>query len=157
MGEIAPEQDFTATLYDSDLEVRTLTWYYSSYLIPEGDVLSTPGDTRPFESPVGSIALYEQALMTDLRFLVPSFFRELLFFLGLAPGQLMLLADSHRMHDPMGVNLQGKHHLTLNEFFHYNYSKVYLLTWVPLGNLVGEIIDPELSKDELEELTAFIT
>lgn len=26
-----------------------------------------------------------------------------------------------------------------------------------MGNLVGEVVDPELSKDELEELIAFIT
>lgn len=33
----------------------------------------------------------------------------------------------------------------------------YLLNRVPLGYLVGEVADPELSKDELKELTAFIT
>lgn len=33
----------------------------------------------------------------------------------------------------------------------------YLLNRVPLGYLVGKVADPKLSKDELEELTAFIT
>ena len=33
----------------------------------------------------------------------------------------------------------------------------YLLNRVPLGYLVGEVVDLELSKDELEELTNFIT
>lgn len=58
MGEIYPEQNFTAALYGSKLGVWTLTWYYSTYLIPEGVVLSTPGDTRAFEAPVGSITLF---------------------------------------------------------------------------------------------------
>lgn len=32
-----------------------------------------------------------------------------------------------------------------------------MLNRVPLGYLVGEVADPKLSKDELDELTTFIT
>lgn len=89
MGEIAPEHYFTIVSYASKLGVRTLTRFYSTFLIFEGVVLSAPENTRAFEAPADSVALYEQALMMGLRFLVPLFFRELQFYLGLASGQLM--------------------------------------------------------------------
>lgn len=85
-GKISPKQDFIAANYGSKLGVQTLTRYYFTFLIPKGVILSAPGNTRTFEAPTGSIALYKQALMAGLRFLVALFFRELLFCLGLALG-----------------------------------------------------------------------
>lgn len=69
--------------------MKTLIPYYSTYLVPEGIHFTAPEDSRAFEAPVGSIALYEHALMAGLRFPVPLFMRELLFCLGLALGQLI--------------------------------------------------------------------
>lgn len=58
-GEIAPEEDFRAAQYSSELGNKTLTRYYSAYLIPEGVVLMALGDAQDFEASDGSVALYE--------------------------------------------------------------------------------------------------
>lgn len=88
-GEIAPEQDFKDAFYGSDLGVRTLPQYYSTYFIPKGIIFTAPGDSRAFKAPINSIVLYEQTLVAGFRFPIPLFFKELLLCLGLALGQLM--------------------------------------------------------------------
>lgn len=40
--EIAKEEDFRAAQYDFELGTKTLTRYYTTYLIPERVVLSAP-------------------------------------------------------------------------------------------------------------------
>lgn len=118
-GEIAPEEDLKAAQYGSQLGARTLTRYYSTYQIPDGVVLTTPGEAHAFEAPGGSVALYEQSLMTGLRFPVPWFLREFLLFLGLAPRQLMPNAWRIAIGCMVLWELAfgDRHHLTLSEFF----------------------------------------
>lgn len=125
-GEIALEQDFTVANYGYELGGRTLTRYYSAYFIPEEVVLSGPEDTRALKAPTGNIALYEKVLMTGLRFLVPSFFRELLLCLGLALGQLMPNAWQIAIGCMIlwELTFKEEHHLTLKEFFHCYCPKV---------------------------------
>lgn len=86
VGEIALEVDFRATLYGFELGERTLTRYRSTYLIPEGVLLTTLVEAWAYKTPIGNVELYEQTLMVGLRFSVPRFLKNLLFYLGLAPG-----------------------------------------------------------------------
>lgn len=119
-GEIAPEEDLKAAQYGSELGARAIARYYPTYQIPKGVVLTAPGEAHAFHAPGGSVALYEQALMVGLRFPVPWFLRELLLYLGLAPGQLM----PNTWQIAIGcmvlweLAFEGRHHLTLSEFFH---------------------------------------
>lgn len=58
--------------------------------------------------------------MAGLRFSIPLFFRELLFYLGLTLGQLM--PNSWQINIGCMIlwelTFKGESHLTLNEFFH---------------------------------------
>lgn len=69
--EIAPEEDFKAAQYGSELGVKTLARYYSTYVVPDGVAFSTPEGAQAFEAPAGNVAQYKQALMACLRFSVP--------------------------------------------------------------------------------------
>lgn len=143
-GEISLEENFKATLYDSDLGVRALVWYYSTYLIPKGILFTTRGDSQAFEAPVGSIVLYKQALMVSLRFLVPLFFRESLLCFGLALRQLMPNAWWIAIGCMILWELpfKGEHYLTLNKFFHCYCSKeqepgwFYIASWDSTTTLI---------------------
>lgn len=59
VGEIAPEKDFKDAQYGSELGVKTLTRYYTTYFIPKGIVFSAPEDARVFEAPTGNVVLYK--------------------------------------------------------------------------------------------------
>lgn len=117
--EIAPEEDFKAAQYVSELGAKIFTWYYTIYQIPDGLILTAPGEAQAFGSPSNNVALYEQALMAGLRFSVPWFLRELLFCLGLAPKQLM--PNAWRIAIGCMVlwelTFQGRNHLAVREFF----------------------------------------
>lgn len=101
--------------------MRTFTQYHTAYQIPEGVILTASGEAWAFEASGNSIALYDQALMAGLRFPVPWFLREPLLCLGLTPGQLIPNACWIAIGCMVlwELTFQGRHHLTISEFFHY--------------------------------------